>query len=231
MAKHWKDYQEETAEFFRSLGMDAETDARVKGIRTEHAVDVLVKSTHIGFQITWIVECKLWNSRVTKNHVLALREIVADTGADRGILMAENGFQRGAAEAARLTNVHLTSLADTHREAKDEVLGMRLSDLHDRVETARERYWSIPKSLRIEHGLRPDVSETGYSGDAVIKLAEDLLRKGFRGTYPFEPEYMWRHAIPGFPDSVADVEQLCSLLDSMVGELESRLSTCPTLPK
>ncbi|MFL6674982.1 MAG: restriction endonuclease [Massilia sp.] len=231
MAKHWKEYQEETAEFFRSLGLDAQTDVRIKGVRTEHAVDVLVKSTHAGFEVTWVVECKLWNSRVTKNHVLALREIVSDTGADRGILMAENGFQRGAAEAAKLTNVHLTSLADTHREAKDEILGMRLSDLHDRVEAARERYWSIPKSVRIAHGVRPDVSEVGFSGDLVIKLAEDLLRKGFRGSYPFEPDYMWRSALTGFPETVSNAEQLCDLLDSMIGELERRLQTCPSRPE
>lgn len=87
----WKDYQEETAEFFRSLGLKAETDVTVEGVRTKHDIDVLVKSHHAGFAITWIIECKHWNSKVSKLHVLALREIINDTGADRGILLAENG--------------------------------------------------------------------------------------------------------------------------------------------
>lgn len=36
MASNWKDYQEETAEFFRSLGLTASTDVTMKGVRTKH---------------------------------------------------------------------------------------------------------------------------------------------------------------------------------------------------
>ena len=111
MGADWQNYQEQAAAFFRSLGMDAKTDVTVQGIRTTHDVDVLVKSRHVGFDVTWIVECKCWQNPVNKLHVLALREIVADTGADRGILLSERGFQIGAKEAAALTNVHLQSLA------------------------------------------------------------------------------------------------------------------------
>ena len=106
MASDWNGYQEEAAEFFRSLGLEANTNVTLKGVRTTHDVDVLVKSCHAGFEVTWIVECKHWNSRVSKLHVLALREIVTDTGSDRGILLAEKGFQRGAAEAAVLGSAH-----------------------------------------------------------------------------------------------------------------------------
>ena len=70
-----------------------------------------MKSHQVGFDVIWLVECKRWRRRVTKLHVLALREIVADVGADRGILLSEVGFQSGAVEAAKLTNVHVTSLA------------------------------------------------------------------------------------------------------------------------
>lgn len=93
MGADWQNYQEQAAAFFRSLGMDAKTDVTVQGIRTTHDVDVLVKSRHVGFDVTWIVECKCWQNPVNKLHVLALREIVADTGADRGILLSERGFQ------------------------------------------------------------------------------------------------------------------------------------------
>ena len=56
----------------------------------------------MGFEVTWIVECKYWQTPVNKLHVLALREIVTDTGADRGILLSESGFQVDAKEAAWL---------------------------------------------------------------------------------------------------------------------------------
>ena len=74
-------------------------------MRTTHDVDVVVRSKHVGFEILWLVECKHWKTSVSKLHVLGLREIVADTGADRGIALSESGFQSGAVEAANLTNV------------------------------------------------------------------------------------------------------------------------------
>ena len=106
----WKDYQEEVASFFRELGLEASTDVKVNGARTAHDIDVLVKSHHVGFDGTWVVECKKWKNRVSKLHVLALRESVSDIGADRGILLSESGFKIGAIEAANLTNIQLTSL-------------------------------------------------------------------------------------------------------------------------
>lgn len=163
MAVNWKEYQEEAAAFFRSLNLEAETNVAIKGVRTKHDVDVLVKSHHVGFDVTWIIECKHWKSRVSKLHVLALREIVTDVGADRGILLSEVGFQSGAIEAATLTNVRVTSLADIRGTASFEIVSMRLRELYDRVELSRERYWEIPKEIRIKYGLRPLVGFVGYS--------------------------------------------------------------------
>jgi restriction system protein len=151
MATNWKEYQEEAAKFFRSLGLDAETDVTVKGVRTSHDIDVLVKSHHVGFDVTWIVECKHWATKVSKLHVLALREIVADVGADRGILLSESGFQSGAIEAATLTNVHVTSILEARRTAKSDITAMRLRELYDRVEACKEQYWDIPKQIRIKY--------------------------------------------------------------------------------
>ena len=181
----WKEYQEEAASFFRSLGLDASTDVSVTGVRTKHDVDVLVKSRHLGFEITWLVECKHWKSRVSKLHVLALREIVTDVGADRGILLSEIGFQSGAIEAANLTNVKATSLAEIGDSAKNDIFSMRLRELYDRIEVCNDRYWDIPKDHRIEHGLRPEVGQNRYSGAGKIELCRDLLSQAFRGLYPY----------------------------------------------
>lgn len=170
MADDWKQYQEEAAEFFRSLGLKASTDKRVQGVRTSHDIDVLVEIDVAGFAVTWFVECKHWKTAVTKLHVLALREIVADCGADRGIILCEQGFQSGAIEAANLTNVQVTSLASVAASSQDAIYAARFHYLYDRTERCRERYWDIPKDVRIEKGLRfpvvggPDL----YSGARVI---------------------------------------------------------------
>jgi restriction system protein len=101
MASTWREYQEQVAAFFRDLGLDAQTNVAVQGVRTQHDVDVFMKSHHVGFDVIWIVECKHWTSRVTKLHLLALREIVADIGADRGILHAAGPASQPSSPAAR----------------------------------------------------------------------------------------------------------------------------------
>ena len=227
MAAAWQDYQEGAAAFFRSLGMDAQTNITLQGVRTSHEVDVLVKSRHVGFEVTWIVECKCWQTAVNKLHVLALREIVTDTGADRGILLSESGFQVGAREAASLTNVHLRSLAESEEEAGAEVIAMRLAELNDRVQRCRFLYWELPKSLRIEYNLRPDSAAYGYSGDAVVRLAENTLLKAFRKVYPFEADYMSRAAASrDFPEVFSSAEQVVAHLEPLIGQLEVKLATC-----
>ncbi|MDR8351008.1 restriction endonuclease, partial [Acinetobacter baumannii] len=92
-----------------------------------------------------LVECKHWKNPVSKLHVLALREIVTEIGADRGILLSESGFQSGAIEAANLTNVHITSLAELSLSASKDIYSMRLRELYNQVEICNERYWNIPK--------------------------------------------------------------------------------------
>lgn len=228
----WKDYQEQAASFFRALGLDAETDVTIQGARTKHDVDVLVKSHHAGFDVTWIIECKHWKSRVSKLHVLALREIVNDTGADRGILLAEGGFQSGAIEAATLTNIQVTSLADVEHSASNAINSMRLRDLSDRLMWCKEEYWEIPKFMRIESGLRTDV-ETGYSGDWAIKAGENLMLKGFRGEYPIIPDETHRiisKEVVGqeIPDRFENLNELLAFVDPLVENLQNKINACKT---
>src|SRR6266481_5274441 len=101
----WSEYQEEVAQFFRDLGLAAETNESMIGSRTKHAIDVVVRSKQAGIDVTWLVECKHWKPAVPKETVLTFRTIVQDVGADRGFVMAEGGYQSGALEAARLTNI------------------------------------------------------------------------------------------------------------------------------
>lgn len=227
--KDWKQYQEDAAAYFRSLGLDALTDETIDGVRTTHDIDVLVKSHHVGFDITWIVECKHWKTPVTKLHVLALREIVTDVGADRGILLSESGFQSGAEEAANLTNVQLTSLDEMRETARDSFNAMRLRDLYDRIEMCRDRYWRISKEERIKGGLRPDVGDSkpgrfnSYSGARAVDCCRDLLARAFRGIYPFQSDSIEAFARFGKDKSFDSPEEIIGIVEELTVELEGRL--------
>ena len=227
----WKNYQEKTAEFFRSIGLEADTNVTIKGIRTKHDIDVLVKSNYVGFDITWIVECKYWNSRVSKLHVLALREIVNDTGADRGILITENGFQSGAKEASILTNVELTSLECLKKSASNNFYAMKLQDLSIRLLSCKEKYWEIPKKTRIEVGLRPDYH--GYSGDWVIQVCEDIANRAFSRQFPLTPDK--NHIVIAksgiligkkIPEEFANIIEVVAFMENLVSNLETKIEMC-----
>jgi restriction system protein len=221
--KAWQQYQEEAASYFRSLGLDATTDVTITGVRTSHDVDVLVKSRHVGFDITWIVECKHWASPVSKLHVLALREIVADIGADRGILLSESGFQSGAIEAANLTNVQVTSINKMRETTGESINAMRLRELFDRVGICKDRYWEIPKEERIRVGLRFDLGEHDYSGAKVVEFCTDLLTRAFRGVYPFQGETIEAIIRFGRDKYFQSPAEVIAVVEEQVAELERRL--------
>lgn len=223
MASNWNEYQEEAAAFFRSIGLDAETNVTMEGVRTRHAVDVVVRSHHVGFDVTWLVECKFWDTPVSKLHVLGLRTIVLELGADRGIVLSESGFQSGAHEAATLTNVHVTSLATLRTTATAEIYSMRMRDLYDRTKECRRRYWAISKTERIRLGLRPDVPDVGYSGDIVIQAAEALLAEALRGAYPFSVDTLPVCVVLGTPQTCASPDEVLALVTPMIEDLEKRL--------
>jgi restriction system protein len=227
LASDWKDYQEETAEFFRGLGLDATTDVRIDGVRTRHDVDVLVRSRHVGFEIVWLVECKHWQTPVSKLHVLGLRAIVSDVGADRGVLLCEVGFQSGAVEAATLTNVHVTSLGSLRQSASVDIFAMRLRELNDRTLTCKQRYWDIPKEERIKRGLRQEFA--GYSGAGAVGFAEELVAKALRGVYPFECDGIGALMMTGGVQVLASPTEVLAILEPLIAELE-RLLDGPSTP-
>lgn len=222
--KPWQLYQEDAAAFFRLLGLSASTDVTLQGVRTKHDVDVFVELDVAGFPVRWIVECKHWKDAVSKLHVLALREIVADLGADRGILLCEAGFQEGAVEAASLTNVQVTSLASLKVTSKDTVYAVRLHELFDRVEACRQRYWDIPKRVRIDKGLRPDIGDANiYSGAHVIETSEELLRRAFRGVYPIDVDPLLSFSYPQIPAQFDSSEAVVGFLKELIDDLEAKL--------
>lgn len=205
----WSDYQEEVAQFFRSIGLQADTNVTLEGVRTSHDIDVVVRSNHVGFDLLWLVECKHWKAAVSKLHVLALREIVSDLGADRGILMAERGFQSGAREAAELTNVQLTSLAALTTTASDALGRAQLRALQE----------------RIENGLRDEMG-SGYSGHHILQIIDAALNPASQdlppviGASPFG-EIAIAMADPKLR-AAKTLNELIECLEPMVAGLEAR---------
>ena len=117
----WRDYQDRAAQVFAKLGCAVSVDAKVRGARATHQVDVVVSFSRWGVAQIWIIECKFQKRRVTKAAIEALKSIVQDVGAEKGFLLSEVGFQPAAASAAVLTNLSLLSLAQLESGAAPDV--------------------------------------------------------------------------------------------------------------
>lgn len=169
----WREYQIAVAEMFRELGCDADEEATVRGARATHKVDVRFKRH--GVDCRWIVECKLWQRPVEKSHVEALKSIVDDIGADRGILFSEHGYQSGAHDAASRTNILLqTSLEEFKRTAQlDETRVALVREEPD--ESGGPPVYAFPGGERPQHILLHErqlfVGNWGTGSIAIVEPA------------------------------------------------------------
>ena len=233
----WSVYQESVADFFRNVGFGAETNVTVTGTRTQSDIDVVVRGSNASIEFKWLIECKSWQSRVTKEKVFALRAIVSDIGADRGFIMAENGYQSGAYEAAKNTNITLSSLAELAELMQDEIATYKLKNLLERTRRSRGRYWAIGKSDRIRLDLRPDITDNGYNAIHSIGAIEGIINRTLIYGLPLVYDRLWTHIVASsqLDDSpnteerdsaqaIRSLSVLAELLECETSDLEGRLA-------
>jgi hypothetical protein len=179
---NWREYQERVADLFRELGCSAEVEASVEGVRATHDIDVWVVFERFGLEHRWAIECKYWDAPIPKEKVLTLRSIVDDVGADKGLLVAESGFQPGAFAAATSTNVLLTTFADLRALAESDVQSIILEDLERRVITLSSRasaflYTARETKTGVTMRPRPGVDLDDY---LTMRALLGILEDGFR---------------------------------------------------
>ena len=105
----WQTLEESTADLLTKAGLAVEHGLTVSLARGQSAVDVVGVETVTGRKHTIFCECKRWQANVPQEVVHAFRTVVADGGANVGYIISSSGFQRGAYEAAKNTNVRLTT--------------------------------------------------------------------------------------------------------------------------
>ncbi|MEU7379964.1 restriction endonuclease [Streptomyces sp. NPDC088770] len=139
----WQQYQHEVAATLSQFGFATEVEEQLVGARGTHNIDVTARITSAGITQLWVVECKKWKRAVPKERILTLLSIIADVGADRGLVFAENGFQAGAVRAARNTNLTLTNLVDFRQNSADELAILKVRGLQERITALKDKFDSI----------------------------------------------------------------------------------------
>jgi predicted Mrr-cat superfamily restriction endonuclease len=76
------------------LGCRAQENVIVGGGKAKHQIDVLATFEFGGQNYRIIIECKQWNSKVKKSQVSSLIGILADIGAEKGIIASKMGSKK-----------------------------------------------------------------------------------------------------------------------------------------
>lgn len=136
---NWKGFQTNVKKLFEFMDCVAHEDYTVQGARAKHKIDVFVEFDTFGYKSFWVVECKFWNSNITKEKVLALKSVVEDIGADKGVIISRKWFQSGAILASKNTNLILTDYDDLRAYLYEEMAGAGLNKLLRRIAILQTR--------------------------------------------------------------------------------------------
>ena len=104
----WKEMEKSVAQILTASGMDAEIQKTINLARGAVTVDVFAQPKKSLYGPI-ICECKYWNTAVPQEKVFAFSKVVGDSGASLGLLISRHGFQEGAINAARYSNLKLLS--------------------------------------------------------------------------------------------------------------------------
>lgn len=103
----WKDLQEKVCQVFLEIGCFAETGKTIETVRGEVEIDVYVKDATKKPEMIYFCECKNWNTPVPQTVIHAFQTVVSNYGAHLGYIISKKGFQRGAYNATKNSNVQL----------------------------------------------------------------------------------------------------------------------------
>jgi hypothetical protein len=105
----WKDLQIRVATILNECGLHATAEKIIETARGAVEIDVYAIDPVTVPPSVYLCECKRWNKSVPQAEVQAFRTIIADSGAHHGLFISARGFQEGAHEVIRHTNIHLCS--------------------------------------------------------------------------------------------------------------------------
>ena len=103
----WAELQDRVAQLFSELGCNVKVGERVKLVRGEKEIDVAVHDPQTTPHSLYLCECKFWSKPIPQEVIHSFRTVLADFGAHRGFIISRVGFQAGANEAVKNTNLDL----------------------------------------------------------------------------------------------------------------------------
>lgn len=124
MSLDWKSYEAVTKHIYETLGKQSGVSIECFGNSckvtgksgVEHQVDVLTKHSDGIHIYRTAIECKYWSSKINKDIVMKVTEIIEDAKINKGVIVSKEGFTPDGIKFAQHKNIGLVEL----REMRDE---------------------------------------------------------------------------------------------------------------
>ena len=159
---NWKELQDLVADYLITAGYKAITPYEIDTVRGKVEIDVCIESPY-DLVKRIICECKYWSTPVTKEKVHAFRTVIYDCGAELGIIISKSGYQSGAIEAAKFSNVRLETWETFLALIQDKWIDNKLWSIKTmtaRVMNYRDTYeYEIERLTREEIPLYKDTCQ------------------------------------------------------------------------
>ena len=216
---NWKDLQVQVTRLFREAGYGAEMEKTIPLVRGSVEVDVYVEAQHELLK-TVVCECKYWSTPVPQEKVHAFRMTVQDSGTMLGIMISKNGFQSGAIEAAKMSNVILKTWDEFQQMIIVPWVRNRVDALYEEIYPLFV-YTDMMDASRhvkkeIENQYKKVFNRTAMYGQSVLILLYEIKRE----TQKFidQPSYAFkRKTYTSFKSLFDDVEKKSK---SIISEFE-----------
>jgi len=222
----WKAYKQAAALPFEVLDCQVEVEKTVEGNRGDHRIDVWIQAEKYGVRTRWIIDCRHWDTPVTKADVVALRQVMKDVKGDRALMLSNSGFDSGATKAARSTSITLTTLEAIQETAELELTRTTLISLENRIIKLKQSLERLSESVQVAPGLWQSRPKPGVDADWVAKTTEQLeaIKFGFAKARLQQPPYfVQKDETSGQPLLVQTIEEFVSQAALLIETAESKL--------
>lgn len=130
--RDWKDLQNKVCQIFNEMGYDASVEKVIATVRGEVEIDVYAADITKKPKMIYLCECKYWNAPIPQHVIHSFQTVVSNAGAHLGYIISKNGFQSGAYNAAKNSNIELLDwdqFQEMHFEAWCNSMHKRLRPL------------------------------------------------------------------------------------------------------
>jgi hypothetical protein len=211
MEKKWKRFEDLAAHIQKTLapGASVEQNVHIKGKTSgvERQIDIAVRTRAGQFDLFVAIDCKDYKVKVDVKDVEAFATMLKDVEANKGALVAANGFTPAAKRVAKDAGISLFGLVDAESEDWPSFISIpvlvddrHLQSVQYGISSYELRSFRI-EGIELTSVFRKDGTRIGPLRDLVSKRWND-------GRFPVKEGRHERLALSEEPTYVRDGDQL-----------------------